>query len=62
MYNDIINKKKKLAVIGLLYVGLTIALEFAKKVCVIGFDINKERVDLMRKNIDTSGRLEISDY
>jgi UDP-N-acetyl-D-galactosamine dehydrogenase len=35
-------------------------LEFAKKVSVIGFDINKERVELMRKNIDPSGELESS--
>lgn len=58
MYNDILNKKKKIAVIGLGYVGLPIALEFAKKVAVIGFDINKERVEMMKKNIDPSGELE----
>ena len=61
MYNDIITKKKKLAVIGLGYVGLPIALEFAKKVSVIGFDINKERVEMMRKNIDPSGELDPRD-
>ncbi len=60
MYNDIITKKKKLAVIGLGYVGLPIALEFAKKISVIGFDINKERVEMMRKNIDPSGELDPS--
>jgi len=58
MYNDIVSKKKKLAVIGLGYVGLPIALEFAKKVSVIGFDINKSRVEMMRKNIDPSGELD----
>jgi UDP-N-acetyl-D-galactosamine dehydrogenase len=51
MYNELVNKKKKLAVIGLGYVGLPIALEFARKVSVIGFDINKERVDMMRNTI-----------
>ncbi|MBN8790534.1 MAG: hypothetical protein J0I84_25930, partial [Terrimonas sp.] len=40
IYDDVINKKAKLAVIGLGYVGLPIALEFAKRVSVIGFDIN----------------------
>ena len=40
MYNELVDKKKKLAVIGLGYVGLPIALEFAKKISVIGFDIN----------------------
>jgi len=58
MYNHIINKKAKVAVIGLGYVGLPIALEFAKKVSVIGFDINAERISMMQKNIDPSGELE----
>ena len=42
MYNELVNKQKKLAVIGLGYVGLPIALEFARKIKVIGFDINKK--------------------
>jgi len=58
MYEDIISKKGKIAVIGLGYVGLPIALEFARKVSVIGFDINGERVELMKKHIDPSGELE----
>ncbi len=62
MYNDIVNKKKKIAVIGLGYVGLPIALEFAKKVSVIGFDINKERVEMMRNHTDPSGELESSAF
>ena len=40
MILELLNKRKKLAVIGLGYVGLPIALEFAKKISVIGFDIN----------------------
>ncbi len=62
MYNDLINKKKKLAVIGLGYVGLPIALEFAKKVSVIGFDINSARVEMMRNNIDPSGELDTTAF
>lgn len=58
MYNQLINKKEKLAVIGLGYVGLPIALEFARKISVIGFDIKPERVELMRKGIDPSRELE----
>ena len=50
MYKDIIEKKKKIGVIGLGYVGLPIALEFAKQVSVIGFDINSKRVDMMKQN------------
>ncbi|MBS1738322.1 MAG: nucleotide sugar dehydrogenase [Bacteroidetes bacterium] len=62
MYEELINKKNKLAVIGLGYVGLPIALEFAKKVSVIGFDINKERIALMQNNIDPSEELEASAF
>ena len=62
MYEELINKKNKLAVIGLGYVGLPIALEFAKKVSVIGFDINKDRIALMQKNIDPSEELESSAF
>lgn len=58
----IASKKDKLAVIGLGYVGLPIALEFAKKTSVIGFDINQERVDMMRNNIDPSKELEASEF
>ncbi len=58
MYDQIVNKKEKLAVIGLGYVGLPIALEFAKKTSVIGFDINAERVALMQQGIDPSKELE----
>ena len=47
MVNELLNKNKKLAVIGLGYVGLPIALEFAKKISVIGFDINQKRVEMM---------------
>jgi UDP-N-acetyl-D-galactosamine dehydrogenase len=58
MYNELISKEKKLAVIGLGYVGLPIALEFAKNVSVIGFDINAQRVDMMKNHIDPSGELD----
>lgn len=58
MYQELLDKKKKLAVIGLGYVGLPIALEFAKKIKVIGFDINAKRVDMMRNSIDPSQELE----
>lgn len=62
MYQDLIDKKKKLAVIGLGYVGLPIALEFARKIKVIGFDINAKRVEMMRNNIDPSQELESSAF
>jgi len=62
MYQELLSKEKKLAVIGLGYVGLPIALEFAKKIKVIGFDINAERVEMMRNKIDPSQELESSAF
>lgn len=62
MYQELIQKKAKLAVIGLGYVGLPIALEFAKKITVIGFDINQKRVDMMKSGIDPSKELEKKDF
>lgn len=58
MYEKIVNKEAKVALIGLGYVGLPIALEFARKVPVIGFDINEERIEMMRNKIDPSEELE----
>ncbi len=54
IYQDLIDKKAKIAIIGLGYVGLPIALEFAKKLSVIGFDINSKRIELMKNHIDPS--------
>ena len=62
IYDKLISKDEKLAVVGLGYVGLPIALEFAKKLDVIGFDINVERVNLMKQNIDPSNELLASDF
>lgn len=62
IYNKLIAKEAKLAVIGLGYVGLPIALEFAKSIKVVGFDINQARVDLMRNKIDPSNELEASAF
>jgi UDP-N-acetyl-D-galactosamine dehydrogenase len=58
MYQQLLEKGNKLAIIGLGYVGLPIALEFARKLSVIGFDINEKRIDLMRQGIDPSNELE----
>jgi len=58
VYKNLISKEKKLAVIGLGYVGLPIALEFAKKISVIGFDINADRIEMMNQGIDPSKELE----
>lgn len=58
MYLKLLNKEAKLALIGLGYVGLPIALEFAKKISVIGFDINEGRLAKMRQGIDPCKELE----
>ena len=58
MYTDLINKEKAIAVIGLGYVGLPLALELAKHFRVFGFDINQERVALMQQGIDPTRELE----
>lgn len=62
IYENLINKEAKLALVGLGYVGLPIALEFAKRVKVVGFDINQARVDMMRRGEDPSRELEAADF
>lgn len=57
MYRKLVKGDAVLSVIGLGYVGLPIALEFAKKVKVIGFDIRPDRIELMKKGIDPSNEL-----
>jgi UDP-N-acetyl-D-galactosamine dehydrogenase len=51
-YEKIINREEKISVVGLGYVGMPIAVAFSKKVDVIGFDVNKEKVGLYKSGID----------
>src|SRR5580693_75859 len=62
IYEDLLQKRAKLAVIGLGYVGLPIALEFARTISVIGFDINTKRIDMMRNAIDPSKEVDPSEF
>lgn len=62
IYQDLLDGKAKIGVIGLGYVGLPIALEFAKKVAVIGFDINDKRIEMMRKHIDPSKEVNAEEF
>jgi len=62
IYNELLNQNATLAVVGLGYVGLPIALEFARRIKVIGFDINAARIELMKNNIDPSNELEAEDF
>jgi UDP-N-acetyl-D-galactosamine dehydrogenase len=52
LYEKIKNKEEKISLVGLGYVGMPIAVSFAKKVDVIGFDISKEKVELYNNGID----------
>jgi len=63
LYDKLINHKEKLSLIGLGYVGLPIAVAFAKKINVIGYDMNQEKIALYKKGIDPTkevGNEEIS--
>jgi UDP-N-acetyl-D-galactosamine dehydrogenase len=62
IYDSLLKKEAKLSLIGLGYVGLPIALAFARKISVIGFDINAKRVELMKQGIDPSNELEKEDF
>lgn len=57
IFNDLINKKEKIAVIGLGYVGMPIAVAFAKKVNVIGFDLNEKKIELYKSGIDPTNEV-----
>ncbi len=60
---DLLEKKEnRICVVGLGYVGLPVALEFARKFKVVGFDINQNRVEMMQKGIDPSNELEASEF
>lgn len=51
-YEKIINREEKISLIGLGYVGMPIAVAFAKKADVIGFDVNKQKIELYKNGID----------
>ena len=57
IYKDLISGKTKLALVGLGYVGMPIAVEFAKHVRVIGFDINEKRINEYKNGIDSTNEI-----
>lgn len=57
IYSDLISGKEKLALVGLGYVGMPIAVEFAKHVKVIGFDINEKRINEYQNGIDSTNEV-----
>jgi UDP-N-acetyl-D-galactosamine dehydrogenase len=52
IYDSLVKKDARIAVIGLGYVGLPIALAFGRKVPVIGFDISRKKIEMLKQNID----------
>ncbi len=62
IYQKLIQNQAQLAVIGLGYVGLPVALAFAKQLKVIGFDINAEKVAQLRQHQDPSGEVDSRDF
>lgn len=54
-------KQKRIAIIGLGYVGLPLAIEFAKHFPVIGFDVNKKRVEALKKGCDSTNEADIEE-
>ncbi len=54
IFDDLVQKKKRVAVIGLGYVGLPLALQFAEKLSVIGYDIDEKRIAALQNGIDPS--------
>ena len=59
LYEKIKNREEKISLVGLGYVGMPIAVSFAKKVNVIGFDISEEKVELYKKELIQLKRLEM---
>jgi len=57
LYDKIVEKKEKISVVGLGYVGMPIAVAFAKKVNVIGFDLNNKKIDLYKSGIDPTNEV-----
>lgn len=57
LYNRIVEKKEKISVVGLGYVGMPIAVEFSKQVDVIGFDLNSKKINLYKDGIDPTNEV-----
>lgn len=57
IYNKILNCQEKISIVGLGYVGMPLAVAFAKKVEVIGFDLNEEKIELYKSGIDPTNEV-----
>ena len=57
LYEKILAKEEKVSLVGLGYVGMPIAVAFSRKIDVIGFDLNKAKIDLYRSGIDPTNEV-----
>lgn len=57
LYEKIVNGEEKLSLVGLGYVGMPIAVAFAKKIKVIGFDLNSKKIELYKSGIDPTNEV-----
>ena len=57
LYEKLLAKEEKLSLVGLGYVGMPIAVAFAKKVDVVGFDLNKKKIELYKNGIDPTNEV-----
>lgn len=57
LYEDLVSGKEKLALVGLGYVGMPIAVAFARKIKVVGFDLNEKKIDLYKSGIDPTNEV-----
>ncbi|RUM40974.1 MAG: nucleotide sugar dehydrogenase, partial [Desulfurobacterium sp.] len=59
VFEDFLSGKEKIAVVGLGYVGLPLAVLLAEKFRIVGFDINSERIEELKEGFDRTGEVEI---
>lgn len=57
LFNKLVEKQEKISLVGLGYVGMPIAVAFSKKVDVIGFDVNEEKINLYKQGIDPTNEV-----
>ena len=57
LYQKLLNKEEKLSLVGLGYVGMPIAVAFAKKIDVVGFDLNAKKIELYKNGIDPTNEV-----
>ena len=57
LYEKLLNKEEKLSLVGLGYVGMPIAVAFAKKIDVVGFDLNEKKIELYKSGVDPTNEV-----